>query len=228
MSMAPVITVDGPSGVGKGTLCARLAEHYGFHFLDSGALYRVLGLASAQQGLPLSDEDSLATLARHLPVRFEQGRIWLLPDQDVTDLIRTEQVAALASQVAALPAVRAALLAFQRDFAQPPGLVADGRDMGTVVFPDTPAKLFLDASAEVRADRRAKQLKNQGMPANIDQILQEIRARDDRDRNRSVAPLRPAEDALVIDTSDLTPDDVFRQACAWIDARLADRMPDSF
>lgn len=226
MSRVPVITVDGPSGVGKGTLCARLAEHYGFHFLDSGALYRVLGLACAQRQLALSDEPSVAALARQLPVDFRQGRIWL-EGQDVSDSIRTEQVASLASQVAALPAVRAALLDFQRDFVRAPGLVADGRDMGTVVFPDTPAKLFLDASAEVRADRRAKQLKNQGVAANIDQIFQEIRARDDRDRNRSVAPLRPAEDARVIDTSDLTPDDVFRQACAWIDARLADRMPDT-
>jgi cytidylate kinase len=183
----PIIAVDGPSGVGKGTLCARLSAHYGYHFLDSGALYRVLGLAAQQQSLAL-DSDALVDLARHLPVHFVNGQI-LLETQNVTETIRTETVAALASQVAAIPAVRAALLAFQQDYAQAPGLVADGRDMGTVVFTDAPAKLFLEASAHVRAERRVKQLKNQGLDANIDQITQEIKERDDRDRNRPVAPL---------------------------------------
>jgi cytidylate kinase len=221
MSLIPVVTVDGPSGVGKGTLCACLSAHYGFHFLDSGALYRVLGLAANQQNLSL-DSDVLVNLARHLPVRFVDSKIWL-ETQDVTDTIRTETVAALASQVAAIPAVRAALLAFQQDFAQAPGLVADGRDMGTVVFIDAPAKLFLEASAEVRAERRVKQLKNQGLDANIDRITQEIKERDDRDRNRSVAPLIAAADALVIDTSYLSADNVFNQAVAWIDNKLVSR-----
>jgi cytidylate kinase len=155
-------------------------------------------------------------------VRFVDSKIWL-ETQDVTDTIRTETVAALASQVAAIPAVRAALLVFQQDYAQAPGLVADGRDMGTVVFIDASAKLFLEASAQVRAERRVKQLKNQGLDANIDRITQEIKERDDRDRNRSVAPLIAAADALVIDTSHLTADDVFNQAVAWIDNRFTGR-----
>lgn len=218
-----IITVDGPSGVGKGTLCAQLASHYGFHFLDSGALYRVLGLAAEQQGI-LTDEAALTQLARHLPVRFEQGKIWL-DTQDVSQLIRTETVAALASKVAVVEPVRAALLALQHDFAQPPGLIADGRDMGTVVFAkNATAKLFLDATAEIRADRRVKQLKNQGLDANIDQITREIRERDERDRNRPVAPLIAAVDAKTIDTSNLTPEAVFNQAVAWIEQQLADRV----
>lgn len=221
MSFVIVVTVDGPSGVGKGTLCARLAEHYGFHFLDSGALYRVLGLAARQRGI-LDNFVALTELARHLPVSFVQGKI-LLAQTDVSETIRTETVAALASQVAVIESVRSALLAFQQDFAQAPGLIADGRDMGTVVFPNAMAKLFLDASAEVRADRRVKQLKNQGLDANIDQITQEIRERDDRDRNRAVAPLKAANDALVIDTSNLSPDQVFNQAVAWINQQSSSR-----
>ncbi len=221
MSSVVVVTVDGPSGVGKGTLCARLAEHYGFHFLDSGALYRVLGLAARQRGI-LDNVVALIELARHLPVSFVQGKI-LLATTDVSETIRTETVAALASQVAVIESVRSALLAFQQDFAQAPGLIADGRDMGTVVFPNAMAKLFLDASAEVRADRRVKQLKNQGLDANIDRITQEIRERDDRDRNRAVAPLKAAEDALVIDTSNLSPDQVFNQAVAWINQQSSSR-----
>lgn len=221
MNDVMVVTVDGPSGVGKGTLCARLAEHYGYHFLDSGALYRVLGLAARQRGI-LDNAVALTELARHLPVSFVQGKI-LLETTDVSDTIRTETVAALASQVAVIESVRSALLAFQQDFAQAPGLIADGRDMGTVVFPNAMAKLFLDASAEVRADRRVKQLKNQGLDANIDQITQEIRERDDRDRNRAVAPLKAADDALVIDTSNLSPDQVFNQAVAWINQQSSSR-----
>lgn len=221
MSSVVVVTVDGPSGVGKGTLCARLAEHYGFHFLDSGALYRVLGLAARQRGI-LDNPVALTDLARHLPVSFVQGKI-LLEAQDVSDSIRTETVAALASQVAVIESVRSALLAFQQDFAQSPGLVADGRDMGTVVFPQAIAKLFLDASAEVRADRRVKQLKNQGLDANIDRITKEIRERDERDRNRPIAPLKAAHDALVIDTSHLSPDQVFNQATAWINQQSSSR-----
>ncbi|MCH9743065.1 MAG: (d)CMP kinase [Proteobacteria bacterium] len=217
----PVITVDGPSGVGKGTLCARLSAHYGYHFLDSGALYRVLGLAANKQNI-LTDEHALTALARHLPVSFKDGQIWLNAE-NVTDTIRTETVAALASQVAAIPLVRTALLAFQQDFAQLPGLVADGRDMGTVVFINACAKIFLDATPEVRAERRIKQLKNQGLDANIDRITKEIRERDERDRNRAVAPLKAAIDALVIDSSNLSPDEVFNQATAWVDQRCVDR-----
>lgn len=219
--IVPIVTVDGPSGVGKGTLCARLSEHYGYHFLDSGALYRVLGLAANKQNI-LANEQALTTLARQLPVRFKHGQIWL-NEENVTDTIRTETVAALASQVAPIAPVRAALLAFQQDFAQLPGLVADGRDMGTVVFSDACAKIFLDASPEVRAERRIKQLKNQGLDANIDQITKEIRERDERDRNRAVAPLKAATDALVIDSSNLSPDEVFNQAIAWVDQRCVDR-----
>lgn len=221
MTQVVVVTVDGPSGVGKGTLCARLATHFGFHFLDSGALYRVLGLAAEQRGI-LEDESALTQLARHLPVRFSQGRIFL-ETQDVSELIRNESVAALASKVAVIESVRAALLAFQQAFAQQPGLVADGRDMGTIVFPNANAKLFLDATPEVRAERRIKQLKNQGLDANIVQITKDIRERDERDRNRSVAPLKAADDALVIDTSFLSPDDVFIQAVAWIEKQLTNR-----
>lgn len=221
MNDVMVVTVDGPSGVGKGTLCARLAEYYGYHFLDSGALYRVLGLAARQRGI-LDNGVALTELARHLPVSFVQGKI-LLETTDVSDTIRTETVAALASQVAVVESVRAALLAFQQDFAQAPGLIADGRDMGTVVFPSATAKLFLDASAEVRADRRVKQLKNQGLDANIDRITEEIRERDERDRNRPIAPLKAAEDALVIDTSNLSPDQVFNQATAWINQQSSRR-----
>jgi len=220
--MSPlVVTVDGPSGVGKGTLCARLAAHYGYNFLDSGALYRVLGLAAEHKGI-LDNSAALTDLARHLPVRFSEGKIFL-ESEEVTDKIRTETVAALASQVAVIEPVRAALLAFQQAYAQHPGLIADGRDMGTVVFQQAAAKLFLDASAVVRAERRVKQLKNQGLDANIDQITKEIRERDERDRNRAIAPLKAAEDALVIDTSNLSPDQVFNQAVAWIDQQHTNR-----
>jgi len=216
-----VITVDGPSGVGKGTLSARLATHYGYHFLDSGALYRLVGYAAAQKNW-LPESEALSAYARQLPVVFKSGEIFLAGEQ-VTQAIRTESVAAWASKVAAVPAIREALLSFQQDFAQAPGLIADGRDMGTVIFPQATAKLFLDASAEVRADRRVKQLKNQGLDANIDQITREIRERDDRDRNRSIAPLKAAADALVIDTSTLSPDAVFSQAIEWIEQRVAHR-----
>ena len=215
----PIITVDGPSGVGKGTLCARLSTHFGYHFLDSGALYRVLGLACHQGAIAFNSPEAIH-LARHLPVSFKDGKVWLSAD-DVSLEIRNETTASYASQVAVVPEVRAALLDFQRDYAQAPGLVADGRDMGTVVFPSAPAKLFLEASAEVRAIRRAKQLKIQGLDVNMENLIREIKERDDRDRNRTVAPMLPADDALVLDTSDLSPDTVFEQALSWINSRLA-------
>lgn len=215
MTQVPIIAIDGPSGVGKGTLAQKLVEKLGFHFLDSGALYRALAWGVLQQNLDPEDTVAVVALARDLPVRFDAGRIWFA-DTDITTAIRTEAVAAMASKVAAIPEVREALLARQRDFARLPGLVADGRDMGTVVFPAAQVKLFLDASAEVRAQRRYNQLINQGIDANIDQIVREIKARDARDRNRTVAPLKPAEDAVIIDTSHLGIDEVVARACEVI------------
>lgn len=206
-----IITIDGPSGVGKGTLSARLCAHTGFHFLDSGAIYRVLAWGVVAKKIALDNSQDIIALAKSLPVRFEQGAIYF-ETTDVTQLIRTEEVAAVASQVAAIEAVRAALLQRQRDFALTPGLVADGRDMGTVVFPEAQLKLFLTASAEIRAERRVNQLKNQGVTANIQQIIADIKARDERDQNRTTAPLVAAKDAIVIDTSDLNIDQVVDNA----------------
>lgn len=206
-----IIAVDGPSGVGKGTLAQLLCQHTGFHFLDSGAIYRTLAYGVVDKGIELYDLPGLVALAEKLPVIFEAGKV-LFETKDISRLIRTEEVAAIASQVAAIPEVRAALLQRQKDFAQQPGLVADGRDMGTVVFPQAQVKLFLTASAEVRAERRVNQLKNQGVTANIHQITQDIIERDERDRNRAVAPLVPADDAIVIDTSQLSVDQVLDKA----------------
>ncbi|MBK1644644.1 cytidylate kinase [Thiocapsa imhoffii] len=204
---ARLVTIDGPSGTGKGTLAEQLAERLGWHCLDSGALYRVLGLAAQRQGLALTDAAAVAHLAGALPVHFRAGRVWLAED-DVTEAIRTEQAGQAASRVAAHPPVRAALLDWQRARARPPGLVADGRDMGTVVFPQAPLKIFLDASAEVRADRRYKQLKGKGMDANLPDLVMEIAERDARDRSRPVAPLRAAEDAILIDSSAMSIEEV--------------------
>lgn len=201
--MIPVITIDGPSGSGKGTLARRLAEQLGFHLLDSGALYRLTALAAQKRNIDLEDPE-VATVAQALNVRFDPDGAAYLDDECVDSVLRTEQTGAMASKIAARPDVRAALLERQRAFAEAPGLVADGRDMGTVVFPDAPAKLFLDASAEIRAERRYKQLIGNGLSANLAALVEEIRARDDRDRNRAVAPLVPAEDALVVDSTHLS------------------------
>ncbi|MBI5751268.1 MAG: bifunctional 3-phosphoshikimate 1-carboxyvinyltransferase/cytidylate kinase [Hydrogenophilales bacterium] len=201
--LAPVIAIDGPSASGKGTVAQRVAEKLGFHYLDSGALYRLVALAAVKAGIAFGDEARLAGLAASLDVRFEGGNIFL-KNENVTDLIRAEDIGNGASRVAALPRVRAALLERQRAFRQAPGLVADGRDMGSVVFPDAGAKIFLTASAEVRADRRYKQLIEKGLSANIPTLLQDIQARDERDSNRSVAPLQQIADASLLDTSGLT------------------------
>ena len=207
MTSVPVITVDGPSGSGKGTICAMLAAELGWLLLDSGALYRITGLAASRRGIPLNDEHAVAAVAAALDVEFipgAEGVSVILEGDDVTRTIRTEEVGSLASQVAALPAVREALLQRQRDFRNAPGLIADGRDMGTVVFSDAPVKVFLTASAEERGRRRYEQLRSKGFDASLRALVEDIRARDERDTNRAVAPLRPAADALVIDSTALT------------------------
>jgi 3-phosphoshikimate 1-carboxyvinyltransferase len=204
-SSVPVIAIDGPSASGKGTVAQRVAERLGFHYLDSGALYRLVALAALKAGVSWEDEAGLAELARRLDVRFENGAI-ILSNEVVTDAIRTEECSRGASTVAKWPAVRTALLARQRAFRVAPGLVADGRDMGSVVFPDAQVKIFLTASPEVRADRRYKQLMDKGMSANIRTLLQDIRERDERDSQRSAAPLQKCADASLLDTSSLTID----------------------
>lgn len=222
----PVITIDGPSGAGKGTISRLLAEKLGWHLLDSGAIYRVLALAALHHDFTPEDEESLVALAAHLDVKFEAEEERslthiILEGEDVTMTIRTEQVGNMASKVAALPRVREALLRRQRGFKELPGLVADGRDMGTVVFIDADAKIFLTASAEERARRRFEQLKEKGFDANIDQLVNEIKERDDRDTNRSVAPLKPAEDALYLDSTDTPIDDVLEQVLTFAHSKLS-------
>lgn len=218
-----VITVDGPSGAGKGTLCHALATKLNFDFLDSGAIYRILALAAKKTGIDFSDEAALAKLGKNLNVQFlpNGGEIEVILDgENVGDQIRTAEAGQNASKIAVYPLVREALLQRQRDFSSEKGLVADGRDMGTVVFPNAPIKLFLDASAEERTKRRVKQLQEKGFNANFDEILAEIKERDFRDRNREVAPLVPAADALVLDSTTLSIDEVIQQALAYIDAKL--------
>ncbi|WP_420068264.1 (d)CMP kinase [Actinobacillus pleuropneumoniae] len=210
-----IITVDGPSGAGKGTLCHALAEKLGFDFLDSGAIYRITALAAVKAGIALDDEDALAEIGRRLDVKFvpKDGEInVILNGENVGDQIRTAEAGQNASKVAVFPKVREALLQRQRDFSTSKGLIADGRDMGTVVFPEAQVKLFLAASAEERAKRRVKQLQEKGFNANFDKILAEIKERDFRDRNREVAPLVPAKDALLLDSTSLSIDEVVRQA----------------
>lgn len=211
--LAQVITVDGPSGSGKGTLALRLARELGWHFLDSGALYRLVALAALKHDVPLDDESALSALAEGLAVEFhlpESGELQvLLEGENVTHQLRLEETGNAASKVAPHPGVRQALLERQRRFQQPPGLVADGRDMGTVVFPQAELKIFLTASAEVRGERRYKQLKEKGVGANLADLVREIAERDERDANRKVSPLKPAEDAVIVDSSDLGIDEVF-------------------
>ncbi|WGE43012.1 (d)CMP kinase [Actinobacillus equuli subsp. haemolyticus] len=214
-----IITVDGPSGAGKGTLCHALAEKLGFDFLDSGAIYRITALAALKAGIALDDEERIAEVGRHLNVKFipENGEIKVILDgENVGDQIRTAEAGQNASKVAVFPKVREALLQRQRDFSSPNGLIADGRDMGTVVFPEAQVKLFLDASAEERTKRRVKQLQEKGFNANFEEILAEIKERDFRDRNRPVAPLVPAKDALLLDSTTLSIEEVIAQALEHI------------
>ena len=204
-----VITIDGPGGSGKGTIAHRLADSLGWHCLDSGALYRIVAVAGAARGLALDDEPELIELANRLQIRFDSEHIWVDGD-DLAQAIRGEVAGAGASQVGALPDLRAALLQRQRDFAVEPGLVADGRDMGTVVFTDAPLKIYLTASAEERAQRRYNQLINKGQSVSLPSLLKDICARDDRDMNRAAAPLRPAPDAVVIDSTQMNIDEVMK------------------
>ncbi|MGD9944843.1 MAG: (d)CMP kinase [Burkholderiaceae bacterium] len=199
---APVIAIDGPTASGKGTIAQRVAQALGWVYLDSGALYRLAALAALRAGVALDDEAGLAALAAKLPVAFRDGLIEL-DGQDVTDAIRDESIGNAASRIAALPPLRDALLGLQRRFRRPPGLVADGRDMGTVVFPEARLKVFLTASPESRAERRHKQLIEKGFSAKLDALLADLRQRDERDANRAVAPLKPAEGAVVIDSTHL-------------------------
>ncbi|MCB1850675.1 MAG: (d)CMP kinase [Gammaproteobacteria bacterium] len=201
--MVPIITIDGPSGSGKGTIARLLADRFGLHCLDSGALYRLVGLAAERASVPLSSVDGLVELAAGMEVAFREGAVFL-DQEDVTLAIRTEQAGNAASRVAAVPEVRAALLQWQRNYAREPGLVADGRDMGTVVFPTAGVKIYLTASPEERARRRYNQLKEKGLDASLARLVAEIRERDERDSSRSVAPLLPAPDAQLLESTSLS------------------------
>jgi cytidylate kinase len=216
-SAIPVITIDGPTASGKGTVASRVAEALAYAFLDSGALYRLTALSAQQAGVDLADEAAVAKLAAGLDVRFVGEQI-LLSGKDVGDAIRAEAVGNAASRIATLPAVRQALVDLQHSFLKTPGLVADGRDMGTVIFPQATLKVFLTASVEARAERRYKQLIGKGFPANMAALLQDLRERDERDTNRAVAPLKPAEGAHVLETSSMTIDAAVAQVLAWYQA----------
>jgi len=210
----PVIAIDGPSASGKGTVAARVAQALGFHYLDSGALYRLATLAALRAATDLDDEAALAKVARAMDVRFRGGAI-VLDGEDVTEALRTEEVSAAASRVAARPAVRTALLDRQRGFRRPPGLVADGRDMGSVVFPDAPLKVFLTAGVAVRAERRHKQLMEKGMYAKMADVVEELELRDERDTSRPVAPLKHYPDALFLDTTGISVDEAVARVLGW-------------
>lgn len=220
----PVITIDGPSGAGKGTVSRLVANQLGWQLLDSGAIYRVLAVALLHHNIEVDEEEPLIPIAAHLDVQFEitddgESKV-ILEGEDVSNSIRTEEVGALASKVAAFPRIREALLRRQRAFRVDPGLVADGRDMGTVVFTDAPVKVFLTASAEERAERRFKQLKEKGFDVKIDRLLDDIRQRDERDQNRSVAPLVPAEGALIIDSTELSIEKVVKAILSFTNEKL--------
>lgn len=222
MPTIPVLTVDGPSGVGKGTVARIVAEKMNWHLLDSGAIYRGFALAAQSQHINFEDEQSLVTLAGKLDLRFESVKAQellnvYLDGKEVSTELRTEQTAEMASQLAVIAPLRAALLKKQQQFKQAPGLVADGRDMGTVVFPDAPYKVYLTASAQERTQRRLKQLQNSANTGNISQILAEVKKRDERDANRKHSPLMPAKDALIIDTTCLTIDEVIARVMTLIE-----------
>ena len=221
---APVVTIDGPGGSGKGTVCALLARELGWHLLDSGALYRLTALAAHQRTIDLDDEQAVAVVAEHLDAQFlagdagEPSKI-LLDGNDVTTAIRQEEIGIAASKVATQPAVRSALLARQQAFAELPGLIADGRDMGTVVFPNAPVKIFLTASAEERAKRRFLQLQEQGVNVSLDRLLEDIVRRDEQDTNRAVAPMKPADDAIILDSTKLSIQEVLTRVKALMEQK---------
>lgn len=225
----PVITIDGPSGTGKGTLSLQLAKQLGWHFLDSGALYRLVAYGAGENGLDFKDPMVIADYARALPVRFDtqdlsrEPKIYL-NDQEVTSEIRTEAAGNAASKVAVMGEVREALLQRQREFRQDPGLVADGRDMGTTVFPDASVKIYLTASPKIRARRRHKQLKDKGIDVSLSALVKDITERDERDANRSVSPLKPADDAVMVDTSSLSIEEVMALVYSLVDQALATRV----
>ncbi len=217
MTIVDVITIDGPTASGKGTVAHKVADALGFHLLDSGALYRLVALASDRANVDLQDVDTLAKMAARLDVKFGPDRVWL-SGEEVSQAIRQEAIGNRASAIAVHQSVRDALTALQRGFRKLPGLVADGRDMGTVIFPDARLKVFLTASVEARARRRYKQLIDKGISANIEDLLRDLESRDARDRTRAAAPLRPAGDAQLLDTSDMTVDQAVAQVLAWFDA----------
>lgn len=210
----PVITIDGPTASGKGTVAHRAAQQLGFHYLDSGALYRLTALSALRHNVALNDEHALAKTAEKLPCKFIGDQVWLA-NENVTSAIRAEEVGNTASKIAVLPTVRRALVGLQLGFRIAPGLVADGRDMGTVIFPNASLKIFLTASVEARAYRRYKQLIDKGFPANMEDLLKDLRERDTRDSSRAIAPLKPAEGAHILDTSDMTADQAVDQVLQW-------------
>ncbi|MFP3752994.1 MULTISPECIES: (d)CMP kinase [Cupriavidus] len=217
MTMIDVITIDGPTASGKGTVAHKVADALGFHLLDSGALYRLVALASDRADVDLQDVSTLAKMAARLDVKFGPDRVWL-SGEEVSQAIRAEAIGNRASAIAVHQPVRDALTALQRGFRKLPGLVADGRDMGTVIFPEARLKVFLTASVEARARRRYKQLIDKGISANIEDLLRDLEARDARDRSRAAAPLRPAEDAQRLDTSDMSVDEAVAQVLEWYTA----------
>jgi cytidylate kinase len=210
----PVITIDGPTASGKGTVAHRVADRLGFHYLDSGALYRLTALSALRHHTELTDEHALAKLAENLNISFSGGEVFMA-SENVSNAIRAETVGNAASRIATLPAVRHALAGLQLRFRQAPGLVADGRDMGTVIFPRAQLKVFLTASVEARAGRRYKQLIDKGFSANMQDLLSDLTERDARDANRAIAPLKPAEGAMLLDTSDMSADDAVEQVLRW-------------
>ena len=215
----PVISIDGPTASGKGTVAHRVADKLGFHYLDSGALYRLTALTALRRGTDVHDEHALAKLAEHLPCSFSGAGV-MLAHENVSEAIRAEEVGNMASVIAALPMVRQSLFALQLGFRKAPGLVADGRDMGTVIFPHATLKVFLTASAKARAERRYQQLIGKGISANMEDLLMDLNARDERDTHRAIAPLQPAEGAHVLDTSDMTADQAVELVLRWYAAAM--------